>query len=115
MRKQKVPELIEYIHSSREVRPDGTVKGTGPLIGCVVARRVRTRNFLTGRFSSGIAIGWSKVNTSAGDEFNKKTAVEIARGRAIVGSSPSIPRQVIPVYNGMVERASAYFKDVDWA
>lgn len=115
MRKQKVPELIEYIHSSKENRPDGSVKGVGPLIGCVVARRVRTRNFLTGRFTSGIAIGWSKVNISAGDEFDKERAVDIARGRAIVGSSPAMPRQVTPVYNNMFIRATAYFKNVGWA
>lgn len=115
MSKQKVPELIEFIHAGKEVRSNGWVKGIGPLIGCVVARRVRTRNYLTGQFTSGISIGWSKVNVSAGDEFDKEKAVEIARGRAIVGSSPAVPRQIIPIYNKMVERASSYFKNVRWA
>lgn len=115
MRKQKVPELIEFVHSSREVRPDGTVKGTGPLIGCVIARRVRGRHPYTGRFESRISLGWSKVNLSQGDSFNKERAIAIARGRAIVGNSPEMPRKIAPAYNRMVDRAERYFQSNDWA
>lgn len=114
MSKQKVPELVEFIHAGKEVRPDGTVKGVGPHIGCVLARRVKVRN-TKGRFESAISIGWSKVNSTAGDEFDKEKAMEIARGRAITGSAPSLPRQLERAYNNMCDRASAYFKGVYWA
>lgn len=110
-----MPELIEFIHSSREVRPDGTVKGTGPLIGCVLARRVRGRNQLTGQFEPRISLGWSKVNISAGDVFDKERAVNIARGRAIVGNSPEMPRKIASAYERMEERALRYFQSTDWA
>lgn len=115
MRKQKVPELIEFIHSSRETRPDGTVKGTGPLIGCVIARRVRGRNSRNGQFEPRISIGWSKVNRSMGDKFDKERAIDIARGRAIVGNSPEMPRKIAPAFRRMELRAARYFKFTDWA
>lgn len=118
MRKQKVPELIEFIHSSRETRPDGTVKGTGPLIGCVIARRVRGRNIHTGKFEPRISLGWSKVNRSKGDKFDKERAIDIARGRAIVGNSPEMPRKIAPAYERMEERAARYFQFtnfINWA
>lgn len=115
MKKQKVPELIEFIHSNRETRPDGTVKGTGPLIGCVLARRVRGRNSNTGQFEPRISLGWSKVNLSGGDEFDKTQALNIARGRAIAGASPAMPRKIAPAYQRMLERAGRYFKMTDWA
>lgn len=115
MRKQKVPELIEFVHANRETRPDGTIKGTGPLIGCVVARRVRCRNSYTGRFEPRISLGWSKVNRTAGDEFDKDMAVAIARARAIVGSAPSMPFKIAPVFERMEERAARYFQFMNWA
>lgn len=115
MKKQKVPELIEFIHSKRETRPDGTVKGTGPLIGCVIARRVRGRNSYTGKFESRISLGWSKVNASAGDSFNKNLALKIARGRAIAGNSPEMPHKIFVAYDRMIERAARYFKFTNWA
>lgn len=115
MRKQKVPELIEFIHSSRETRPDGTVKGTGPLIGCVLARRVRGRNAYTGQFEPRISIGWSKVNRSMGDKFSKTEAVRIARERAIIGNAPSMPRKIAPAFERMEDRAARYFQFTNWA
>jgi hypothetical protein len=115
MRKQKVPELIEFIHSKRETRPDGTVKGTGPLIGCVIARRVRGRNSYTGQFEPRISLGWSKVNVSEGDTFDKKRALKIARGRAIVGNSPEMPYKISAAYDRMMERSARYFKFINWA
>ena len=115
MRKQKVPELIEFIHSSRETRPDGTVKGTGPLIGCVIARRVRGRNIHTGQFEPRISIGWSKVNISKGDKFDKVKALDIARGRAIAGAAPEMPRKIASAYGRMEERAARYFQFTNWA
>jgi hypothetical protein len=141
MRKQKVPELIEFIHSKTEVRPDGTQKGVGPLIGCVIARRVRCRDHI-GRFSSGISLGWSKVNptgktlkckkkfvyvhsakelvpfwltVSEPDQFDKEEAVRIARERAIYGSSPTMPVKIAPAFDRMVDRAERYFKNLSWA
>ena len=115
MRKQKVPELIEFIHRNREIRPDGTVIGVGPLIGCVLARRVRGRNPSTGQFEPRISIGWSKVNLSMGDKFNKKEAVKYARERAIVGNSPEMPRKISPAFRRMEQRAERYFKFTNWA
>lgn len=115
MRKQKVPELIEFIHSSRETRPDGTVIGVGPLIGCVLARRVRGRHPCTGQFESRISLGWSKVNRSKGDKFDKNCAIDIARRRAIVGNSPEMPSKIAPAYHRMEARAERYFKFTFWA
>lgn len=115
MRKQKVPELIEFIHSKTETRPDGTVVGVGPHIGCVLARRVRCRHRFTGQFRSGFSIGWSQVNRSAGDSFDKDEAVRIARERAILGNEPALTRKMRKPYERMIERATRYFKNLHWA
>lgn len=112
MKKQKVPELIEYIHADSENR-DGSVVGVGPLIGCVLARRVRYRQG-DGKFGSGISIGWSKVNKSAGDKFTKKDAVEFARNRAISLNYGEVPRKLTNHYLRMIGRANRYFKNIDW-
>lgn len=114
MRKQKVPELIEFVHASTETRPDGSVVGVGPHIGCVLARRVRVRDADTGQFKSVIGIGWSKVNVSAGDTFDKDRAVQIARGRAIHGNEPAIPRKLMKPHERMADRAERYFQDLFW-
>ena len=114
MRKQKVPELIEFVHTNKEVRPDGVTKGVGPHIGCVLARRVRVRGG-DGRFQSAISIGWSQVNRSMGDEFDKKNAIRIARKRAIGVAYLPVPSKTAPVYDRMMERATRYFKSNDWA
>lgn len=115
MRKQKVPELVEYIHSGREVRSDGSVVGVGPLIGCVLARRVRGRNIHTGQFEPRIAIGWSKVNRSMGDKFDKNEGIRLARERAILGNAPSMPRKIASAYVRMEDRAARYFQFTNWA
>ena len=114
MRKQKVPELIEFVHTSKEIRPDGIVKGVGPLVGCVLARRIRVRS-ANGRFRSAISVGWSQVNRSAGDEFDKKMAIRIARGRAIKSAFIPFPPRITSAYCRVMERAERYFKDIDWA
>jgi hypothetical protein len=115
MRKQKVPELIEFIHAKTETRPDGTVVGVGPHIGCVIARRVRCRNRFTGRFKSAYSVGWSQVNVNAGDTFNKEDAVKIARKRAITGNAPAITRKMLKPYERMFDRAARYFQFITWA
>lgn len=114
MRKQKVPELIEFIHSKTENR-DGTVVGVGPLIGCVLARRVRGRHPFTGQFEPRISLGWSKVNRSKGDKFDKKEAVRLARERAILGNAPELPRKMYAPYDRMEARAERYFKNTFFA
>ena len=114
MKKQKVPELIEFIHAKTEIR-DGTTVGVGPLIGCVLARRVRGRNFYTGKFEPRISLGWSKVNRGMGDKFDKKEGIRIARERAILGNAPSMPRKILPHIFRMENRAARYFQCIDWA
>ncbi len=119
MRSQKVPELIEFVHSEYEPRINNKGRvhhiGVGPLVGCVLARRVRGRNCYTGKFESRISLGWSKVNVSAGDSFDKERAVDIARGRAIVGASPKMPRKIAPSFERMEDRAARYFQFTNWA
>lgn len=115
MRKQKVPELIEFIHSNRETRPDGSVVGVGPLIGCVLARRVRGRDPYTGKFEPRISIGWSKVNRSMGDKFDKNEGIRIARERAILGNAPYMPRKIARAFTHMEDRAARYFQFTNWA
>jgi hypothetical protein len=115
MSKQKVPELIEFVHSNKELRADGSIKGVGPLIGCVIARRVRTRNIFNGQFQSEISIGWSQCAINMGDEFDKERAVKIARGRAIAGAAPQITRKIAPTFDRMVDRAARYFKQCNFA
>lgn len=114
MRKQKVPELIEFIHAGTELRANGRLVGVGPHIGCVIARRVRSRA-TDGRFTSAISLGWSQVNRNAGDTFNKADAVKIARERAITGNSPAITRKMMKPYERMFDRAERYFKHLWWA
>jgi hypothetical protein len=114
MRKQKVPELIEFVHTSKEIRPDGVVKGVGPHVGCVLARRIRVRS-ANGRFRSAISIGWSQVNRASGDEFNKEWAIRIARGRAIKSAFIPFPHKLTSTYCRVLERAERYFKNIDWA
>lgn len=119
MRSQKVPELIEFVHSEYEPRinENGRVHhiGVGPLVGCVLARRVRVRSRRTGQFTSAISLGWSQCARNLGDKFDKNTAVSIARGRAIAGSSPAMTRKIAPSFERMEERASRYFQNISWA
>lgn len=55
-------------------------------------------------------VGWSYVNTKAGDRFNKHLGIQIAENRAVIGTNKKIPHDVLPVLNRMVARGSKYFK-----
>jgi hypothetical protein len=58
------------------------------------------------------SVGWSHVNKSAGDSFDKEKAYLIALNRAKNGWSPKIevPHGVRKVLAKMQERATNYFK-----
>lgn len=112
--KHRNSELVEFVHEKTKKMPDGTIKGVGPLVGCVLARRVRFKCRKTGKFKSGVSVSWSKVNRSSNDVFDKGTALSIARGRAMTGAEPSMPSGIAPVFNRMVDRASRYFKNISF-
>jgi hypothetical protein len=60
-----------------------------------------------------IRLGWSYVNTKAGDNFNKEKAYKIAFGRAEHRWGPNVnmPHRVKKVYDNMTNRAVRYFKN----
>ena len=79
----------------------------GNRIGVVVARILSNKK---------IGIGWSKVNTKAGDRFNKNIGWSIAYNRCGDPACPPystnscIPSKVKKVCDKMVERSQKYFK-----
>lgn len=81
--------LIEYVRVAR-----GPKKGQ--LKGVVVAHS--------------LTLGWSCVNTEAGDVFDKKLSVKIALDRCDVGTNHKMPYDVAKVMARMVIRRDKYFK-----
>lgn len=57
-------------------------------------------------------IGWSCVNTKAGDTFDKKRGLEIALARTESGSNKKVPHDVVRVVARMASRTTKYFKPV---
>ena len=92
MENTPVQVLIEYVRVQR-----GPKKGQ--LKGVVVA-------------TDNKGIGWSCVNTKAGDIFDKNRGIEIALSRRKEGTKKQIPYDVMPVINRMKIRADKYFKPV---
>lgn len=80
-------ELIKY------------VKRKGQRVGVVVSNE---RN----------SVGWSLCNVSKGDKFDKKKALEIARGRerALVNPLEKVCSSMRSPVEDMVERSRRYFK-----
>lgn len=76
---------------------------SGERIGVVVARK---------REDGTVGIGWSKVNSEAGDSFVREKALEIAEGRAgtnFDGRTLEIPRDCRDVFKQVVDKARRYF------
>jgi hypothetical protein len=71
----------------------------GNRIGTVVATRV----------GNDILLGWSKCKTRL-DKFDPKRGVQIAMGRAVMGSHIPVASSLQFAYDAMKERASRYFK-----
>jgi hypothetical protein len=63
-------------------------------------------------FEKSFGIGWSKLNVSAGDVWDRTRAIHIAEQRAINGFSPNIevPHDVTREMDRMQDRARRYFK-----
>lgn len=57
-----------------------------------------------------VTIGWSKLNKSAGDKFNRDMALRIAIHRALSGSNTAVPNAIQPSIDKMRSRAKRYFK-----
>ena len=55
-------------------------------------------------------VGWSRKHNL--DKWNREKALRIARGRAIVGSGETvtIPYDVLPIMEHMIDRSQRYFK-----
>jgi hypothetical protein len=62
-----------------------------------------------------IRLGWSFVNTKAGDSFKKDLGLKIALNRAVRGHSPGrtvqIPYSVNKVLHSMTYRANRYYNN----
>lgn len=58
-----------------------------------------------------VHIGWSKVNSAAGDKFDKHRGVEIAISRSQKGSVAPVPDSILHDYLYFVDRCRRYFKD----
>jgi hypothetical protein len=82
-------ELVQYVRKN------------GNLIGAVVGVKIDSQSF---------GVGWSQCNINKGDIFDKNRALIIARGRAIKGTSSSMPINVREIYSHMVERCNRYFQ-----
>lgn len=99
---KEVYVLVQYVYdtSIRYVLEDegrGWVRvSKGKPIGCVVAL-------------SPDEIGWSKCMKE--DTFKKSTALIIATERACGNTMGHMPSCIKPVYEKMVKRAKAYFKE----
>ena len=121
----KNQELVEFVHARRKkvlekVVLDGNTAFVekyipdGPLIGCVLAKRVVVRGG-NGKFRSAISMGWSQVNRSEGDTFKKNEAIRIARERANGCQFELPPKKAVEIWERMADRASRYFQRLDWA
>lgn len=110
---RKAKEIVEFVHANSLRIGDKSVP-TGPLIGCVLAKTVRVRRG-DGRFGSAKSVGWSQVNRTMGDSFDKKEALRVARQRANDVLYDTAPKKVLKVMDRMYLRADRYFKGVDWA
>lgn len=74
-------------------------------IGLVVAKKV----MVDGKLSLA-KIGWSVINPTSDDVFDKELAHKIAYGRIEKGSDVIIPQHVLPHMEAMGDRAVKYFK-----
>jgi hypothetical protein len=86
---------MKYIHKYVKNRKE-------QLVGCVVA------------VGNG-EIGWSMCNFSQGDTFSKQRALDIALGRAYIGSQKEIPHTLRKDFEYMKERSVRYFKQNETA
>lgn len=58
-----------------------------------------------------IRMGWSKVNTSAGDSFSRKTALALASERLKANELVPIPHSITKDMYGFAARCGRYYKD----
>jgi hypothetical protein len=72
----------------------------GERVGVVVATLI----------NNNIRFGWSKVNLSMGDKFDRQRSLEIAVGRAVSGTKEALPSSLVSVMENVVERSFRYFK-----
>ena len=58
-------------------------------------------------------VGWSAYNTKVermvGNKFDRKRAIDIAMGRANIGSDVRIPRHIQPIVDRMMDRSARYY------
>jgi hypothetical protein len=77
------------------------VKQKNKVVGVLAATKVNNDVFC----------GFSKVNRSAGDVFNKDLGVQIALDRSRKGSLQPVPHSMRHDYVEFICRAKRYFKD----
>lgn len=93
-----------YIYNKPLLDKNGNVQPNRYAIGVLAAKPMPTNPDL-------VHIGWSKVNSSAGDRFDKKRGVEIALSRSEKGSVAPVPDSILNDYLYFVDRCRRYFKD----
>lgn len=95
-------DLVQYVRGKNGAR-----------VGVVVARNYNGRVTLGWSAARAPRKNWRGQIVSAGDEFDKGRALEIAFARTLTGSKVQPPRPVAKVLAGFPERAARYYKGAE--
>ena len=104
-----------FRHSTMNTNPNAIVQYvrsaiSGVPTGVVVATVVHDPENATRKFAR---VGWAKVNFEKGDKFDRSRGLQIAFGRAIKGTTSTVPWSVGETYNSVVARSKNYFKGLE--
>jgi hypothetical protein len=105
MPKEDITMLITYVRKSR----NGDYTKSGRVLR--KPERVKKGIMVAIPMEDKVRIGWALCNFTAGDKYSPEMAINIAKGRAVEGSTDAPAASMLKPLRKFIDRAARYYKD----